>query len=133
MADYFAHWLDIGTKADPAALPKIFFVNWFRRDDDGRYLWPGFGENSRVLKWVFERVDGTTPAVETAIGLLPPADGLDTNGLDVSDADLAALLRMDHDGWADAVPQIRTHYAKFGEHLPDELNTQLDKLVSALA
>ncbi|HEY7626278.1 MAG TPA: phosphoenolpyruvate carboxykinase (GTP), partial [Ilumatobacteraceae bacterium] len=94
MADYFAHWLTIGKNASASNLPKIFFVNWFRRDDDGRFLWPGYGENSRVLKWVFERVAGHDHAVETAIGLLPTVDGLDVDGLDIADAD--KLLALGH-------------------------------------
>ena len=87
-ADYFAHWLSIGKSTDTANLPKIFFVNWFRRDEDGRFLWPGFGENSRVLKWVFERVNGDAEAVETPIGLLPTPEALDTDGLEIADDDL---------------------------------------------
>jgi len=131
MADYFQHWLRVGA-SDQGQLPKIFFVNWFRRDDDGRYLWPGYGENSRVLKWVFERVDGTADAVETPIGYLPTSDALDLDGLDISDADLAELLRVDADGWRAAVPQIESHYAKFGERLPTELDEQLRELAKAL-
>ena len=111
MADYWSHWLTIGKATDADKLPKIFFVNWFRRDADGRFLWPGFGENSRVLKWVFERVDGDADAVETPIGLLPTPDALDTDGLEIADDDLAELLSVDAPGWRDAVPQIREHYA----------------------
>ncbi|MGZ4679889.1 MAG: phosphoenolpyruvate carboxykinase (GTP), partial [Ilumatobacteraceae bacterium] len=107
MADYFAHWLAIGKNAAAANLPKIFFVNWFRRDDDGRYLWPGYGENSRVLKWVFERVAGHDHAMETPIGLLPTMEGLDTEGLDISADDLRTLLTVDSAGWGRAIPQIR--------------------------
>ena len=88
MADYFAHWLEIGAGADPEKLPKIFYVNWFRKDADGRWLWPGYGENSRVLEWVFERVSGKGDAVETPIGLLPTATAINTDGLDVSAADM---------------------------------------------
>ena len=95
-ADYFAHWLSIGKSTDTANLPKIFFVNWFRRDEDGRFLWPGFGENSRVLKWVFERVNGDAEAVETPIGLLPTPDALDTDGLEIADDDLADAARRRH-------------------------------------
>ena len=132
MGDYFAHWLALGDAADAASLPKIFFVNWFRRDDDGRFLWPGYGENSRVLKWVFERLDGTADAVKTAIGYLPTLDGLDTEGLDVSAADMAALLSVDADGWKAALPQFEAHLAQFGDKLPAELTTQLQRLAAAL-
>lgn len=132
MADYFAHWLEVGGSADPEKLPKIFFVNWFRRDDEGRFLWPGYGENSRVLKWVFERVAGTASAVETPIGNLPTPDALDTTGLDVTDEDMTALLTVDTEGWREALPQIREHYAAFGDKLPAALTGRLDQLESAL-
>jgi phosphoenolpyruvate carboxykinase (GTP) len=128
MADYFDHWLSIGKNSERAKLPALFFVNWFRRDEDGRFLWPGFGENSRVLKWVFQRVDGGTEATETAIGLLPSPDDLDTSGLDVSDADLAELLAVDVDGWRRAIPQIREHYARFGDDIPAALQLAVDTL-----
>jgi phosphoenolpyruvate carboxykinase (GTP) len=132
MADYFGHWLQMGAKGDPEKLPKIFFVNWFRRDEDGRFLWPGYGENSRVLKWVFERLDGTADAVETPIGLLPAPGALDTTGLDVSDDDMAELLSVDAAGRKSALPQFEEHFAQFGDKLPDELNRQLDQLAAAL-
>jgi phosphoenolpyruvate carboxykinase (GTP) len=132
MADYFAHWLAIGKNTDAANLPHIFFVNWFRRDQDGRFLWPGYGENSRVLKWVFERIDGDADAVETPIGLLPADGALDLTGLEIAPDDLAALTSLDTDGWRDAVPQIQTHYAQFGPKLPAQLTTQLDALASHL-
>jgi phosphoenolpyruvate carboxykinase (GTP) len=132
MADYFAHWLSMREHTDEANLPKIFFVNWFRRDDSGRFLWPGYGENSRVLKWVFERVAGTAGAHETPIGLLPTTTDLDTSGLDVDDADLHALLSVDTAGWQEAVPQIREHYRQFGEKLPKHLTAALDDLATRL-
>ena len=132
MADYFAHWLKIGKRADSTKLPKIFFVNWFRRDEDGRFMWPGYGENSRVLKWVFERVDGRSSAHQTPIGLLPSPDAIDTASLDIAADDLAALLSVDTAGWSTAVPQIKEHYAKFGDHLPAELSAALDTLERAL-
>jgi phosphoenolpyruvate carboxykinase (GTP) len=132
MADYFAHWLALGAKADAAKLPQIFFVNWFRRDEDGRFLWPGYGENSRVLKWVFERVAGTVGAVETPIGMLPAEGSLDVAGLKIDDADMKALLSVDSDGWKAAIPQIKDHYAQFGTKLPAKLTAQLDTLASAL-
>jgi phosphoenolpyruvate carboxykinase (GTP) len=132
MADYFGHWLALGAKADAAKLPQIFFVNWFRRDEDGRFLWPGYGENSRVLKWVFERVAGTVGAVETAIGMLPAEGSLDVAGLKIDDADMKTLLSVDSDGWKAAIPQIKDHYAQFGPKLPAKLTAQLDTLTSAL-
>ena len=132
MADYFAHWLSFGNRTAAENLPKIFFVNWFRRDDDGRFLWPGYGENSRVLKWVFERVTGAVGAAETPIGFLPSPADLDTTGLDVSDDDLAVLLSIDAAGWKHAVPQIREHYAQFGDKLPAHLAAALDTLAASL-
>jgi phosphoenolpyruvate carboxykinase (GTP) len=131
-ADYFAHWLSMEKQTDPANLPRIFFVNWFRRDENGRFLWPGFGENSRVLKWVFERVDGTAGAIDTPIGKLPTKDALDTEGLDIDDADLDALLSIDTEGWKSAIPQIREHYATFGDRLPASLNVAVDTLEERL-
>jgi phosphoenolpyruvate carboxykinase (GTP) len=131
--DYFAHWLRIGASADPSKLPQIFFVNWFRRDDDGRFLWPGFGENSRVLKWIFERVDGRADAVDTAIGRLPTPGALDTTGLSIDAADLDEILRVDTDGWSAAIDEIREHFARFGDRLPAELDAQVDRLASALS
>jgi phosphoenolpyruvate carboxykinase (GTP) len=133
MADYFGHWLKVGSAAKPENLPQIFFVNWFRRDTDGRFLWPGYGENSRVLKWVFERLDGTAGAVETPIGNLPVVSDLDTSGLKVDAADMNTLLSVDTAGWLEAVPQIREHYATFGAKLPQQLTAALDSLEKALA
>ena len=117
MGDYFAHWLEIGRR-EGAQLPKIFYVNWFRKDDDGRWLWPGYGENSRVLAWVFGRVAGTADARETPIGNLPTEDALPTDGLDISDEDLAELLQRGRRGVEGArSSSIRDHYAKFGDKL----------------
>jgi phosphoenolpyruvate carboxykinase (GTP) len=126
MADYFAHWLKIGRQADPAKLPKIFYVNWFRKDADGRFLWPGYGENSRVLAWVFARCAGHGAAVETPIGVMPPVgpEGLDTSGLDISDEDVAELLRVDVSEWKAQLPHFHEHLGKF-ERLPKELHEQL--------
>jgi phosphoenolpyruvate carboxykinase (GTP) len=132
MADYFAHWLSMGASTAAENLPKIFFVNWFRRDADGRYLWPGFGENSRVLKWVFERVDDAVGAVSTPIGLLPAPGSLDVEGLDVSPDDLVELLSVQPEGWLEAVPQIREHFAQFGDKLPKDLSARLDSLEASL-
>ena len=133
MADYFKHWLQVGTKTEASKLPQIFFVNWFRRDEDGRFMWPGYGENSRVLKWVFERLNGTAEADKTAIGYLPNATSLDTSGMQINEADLQAITSVDVDGWREAVPQIRDHYAAFGDRLPSELATALDALESSLS
>jgi phosphoenolpyruvate carboxykinase (GTP) len=136
MADYFAHWLQVG-KSDPARrakLPKIFYVNWFRKDADGRFLWPGFGDNSRVLAWVFARCAGHGAARETPIGLVPPVgvEGIDTRGVDVSEADIAELLRVDIEEWRSQLPHFHEHYGKF-EKLPDELRAQLKALEQRLA
>ncbi|MFY9676300.1 MAG: phosphoenolpyruvate carboxykinase (GTP) [Terriglobales bacterium] len=127
MGDYFAHYLKIGER-EGAKLPKIYYVNWFRTGEDGKFLWPGYGENSRVLKWVFERCEGTVHALETAIGLIPQPRDLDTNGLDVREEDLRHLLSIDIDGWLAEIPLIREHFAKFGSHLPEGLNRELDDL-----
>ena len=132
MGDYFAHWLKIGRSTDSSKLPKIFFVNWFRRDEDGRFLWPGFGENSRVLKWVFERIEGSAGAERTAIGYLPKTSDLDLAGLDVNDADLNAILSVDVTGWKSAIPQVHDHFKQFGEKLPSELQTALKELEASL-
>ncbi|NBQ05149.1 MAG: phosphoenolpyruvate carboxykinase (GTP), partial [Actinobacteria bacterium] len=113
MADYFAHWLSLGKKTSAEKLPQIFFVNWFRRDNDGRFLWPGYGENSRVLKWIFERLEGKVDAQKTAIGLLPAKSSLDVGGLNISADDLGAITSLDTAGWREAVPQIREHFAVF--------------------
>lgn len=131
MGDYFAHWLNIG-KTDGIQLPKVFYVNWFRKDEDGKFLWPGFGENSRVLEWVFRRCAGEGAAVETAIGLLPTPDDLNTDGLDLSDAALSELLTVDEDLYRQALPQIKEHLAKFGDKLPTEVSAQLDALEQRL-
>ncbi len=133
MADYFAHWLRIGQR-DGAQLPKIFYVNWFRKDDDGKFMWPGFGENSRVLAWIFRRCEGTAEAIETPIGLVPPVGegGVDTEGLDVSDETMATLLEVDREAWRAQLPQMHEHYEKFGDQLPSELSGQLEQLEARL-
>ncbi len=131
MGDYFAHWLAIGAR-EGAQLPKVFYVNWFRKDEDGTFLWPGYGENSRVLAWVFGRVTGEAEAQETAIGLVPPVGAIDTDGLDVSDETMSRLLEVDTDGWKAQLPQIKEHYAEFGDKLPDALRGQLEALESQL-
>jgi phosphoenolpyruvate carboxykinase (GTP) len=129
MADYFRHWLRIGRR-EGARLPRIFMVNWFRKDDEGRYLWPGFGENSRVLAWIFRRCDDEAGAADTPIGRVPAPDAIDTGGLDV---DMEALLDVDPEEWRAQLPQMRQHFAQFGDRLPDELRAQLDALEERLA
>jgi phosphoenolpyruvate carboxykinase (GTP) len=131
--DYFAHWLKIGAQGDASKLPRIFFVNWFRRDEDGRFLWPGFGENSRVLKWVFERIDGSADAVDTPIGRLPATGSLDLDGLDIDPADLETILSVDTEGWMSAIPEIRDHLASFEPRIPASLPAAVDQLESALS
>jgi phosphoenolpyruvate carboxykinase (GTP) len=128
MADYFQHWLDVGKKADAAKLPKIFYVNWFRKDPSGKWLWPGYGENSRVLEWVFQRVAGRGQADETPIGSVPSH-----GALDVSEADMAELLRVDREDWVAEIPLIRQHFALFGDRIPTELIDAVDELERRLA
>jgi phosphoenolpyruvate carboxykinase (GTP) len=132
MGDYFAHWLSIGAKADESKLPKIFYVNWFRKNDAGKFIWPGFGENSRVLEWIIGRLEGTAEGVDTPIGVVPTKDALDTNGLKVSDEDLTTLLTVDLDIWRQEAALIPGHFETFGEHLPAELWTQYEGLVARL-
>jgi phosphoenolpyruvate carboxykinase (GTP) len=129
MGDYFAHWLRVA-KRDGAQMPQVFYVNWFRKGDDGKFLWPGFGENSRVLAWVFGRITGDADAVETPIGLMPPVGGrgIDVTGLDVSPETMAELMAVDTEAWTEQLAQIKAHYAAFGEKLPAELRAQLDDL-----
>lgn len=127
MADYWGHWLKVGKTAG-ANLPKIFYVNWFRKNEQGKFMWPGFGENSRVLKWIFERLDGTADAVTTPIGNLPGLDDLDFEGLELSEKDKANLLRVEVEGWLQEIPLIEEYYAQFGEHLPDELYAEVERL-----
>jgi phosphoenolpyruvate carboxykinase (GTP) len=133
MGDYFGHWLEIGERGDTAKLPKLFWVNWFRKGEDGSYLWPGFGENSRVLKWVLERVEAEGEAVDTPIGRVPTVDAVDRSGLDVDADVLAKLVSVDADGWRAELPQLEAHYASIGERLPAELRDQLAALEKRLA
>jgi phosphoenolpyruvate carboxykinase (GTP) len=128
MGDYFAHWLKVGAKGDAAKLPRIYQVNWFRKGQDGEFLWPGYGENSRVLKWVFERVTGGGEAVDTPIGRLPAPGAIDTSGLNLSDAAMKELMTVDVHGWTAELPLIREHYAKFGTKLPAGLSEELAQL-----
>jgi len=131
MGDYFQHWLDMGDDLGDKA-PKIFYVNWFRKTADGRWLWPGFGENSRVLKWMCERVDGKAEAVHTPIGLLPRLGGLDLKGLKIDERDIQELLRVDLDAWKAEIPDIEKHFAQFGDRLPARLRKQFAELKKRL-
>ena len=132
MADYFGHWLSFADRLDEAKLPKIFYVNWFRKDDDGHFLWPGYGENSRVLAWVFDRVSGRGEAVSTPIGDVPAPGALDTTGLQISPEALATLLSVDEQDWRAEVPLIEQHYAQFGDRLPTRLRDEVEELVKRL-
>ncbi len=127
MGDYFGHWLGMAER-EGAKLPRIYYVNWFRKDADGKFLWPGYGENSRVLAWIFRRCAGEAEAEETPIGLVPAPKGLNTEGLDVSAEDMAELLRVDPEEWKVELPAIHQHFARFGDHLPQELHEQLAEL-----
>jgi len=132
MGDYFAHWLSMAHKTQRDKLPRIFTVNWFRKDEDGRWLWPGYGENSRVLKWVFERVEGTGAAVETPIGNLPAAGALDLTGLDIPAADIQRILSVDVEGWKKEAEAIGGYYDTFGDRLPQALRDELNALQARL-
>ncbi|HEV3267608.1 MAG TPA: phosphoenolpyruvate carboxykinase (GTP) [Acidimicrobiales bacterium] len=133
MADYWAHWLTFSERFDESKLPKIFYVNWFRKSEDGRWLWPGFGENSRVLEWIFERTAGRGEAVETVIGYVPTPQAINVEGLDVTPADMKELLTVHDDEWRREVPHIRDHYAQFNDHLPTKLAAFVDDLEARLA
>jgi phosphoenolpyruvate carboxykinase (GTP) len=133
MGDYFAHWLRIGREHDRAKLPRIFYVNWFRKAADGHFLWPGYGENSRVLEWVFRRCEGGMPAVDTPIGRLPAKDTLDLDGIELAPEDLAELLGVNAAEWREELSSIREHLSTFGAQLPDEMLGQLAALEARLA
>ncbi|MBI5571976.1 MAG: phosphoenolpyruvate carboxykinase (GTP) [Desulfomonile tiedjei] len=132
MGDYFAHWLRIGVSANPAKLPKIYYVNWFRKDANGKFLWPGFGDNSRVLKWICERTRGTAAAIDTPIGRLPGPGSLDLSGIELAPGALDELLRVDRDDWMAEVPLIRDHFQRFGDRLPAALKSEVDRLEERL-
>jgi phosphoenolpyruvate carboxykinase (GTP) len=132
MGDYLAHWLKIGQKTSAEKLPKFFYVNWFRKSDDGKWLWPGYGDNSRVLKWIFERTEGTAKAVETPIGYLPTPDAIDTKGLPITAADMAELLKVDVKEWKNELEGIKDHYKKFGDRMPKGLTEELSALEARL-
>jgi phosphoenolpyruvate carboxykinase (GTP) len=128
VGDYFRHWLEIGAAGDTAKLPKLYWVNWFRKGDDGSFLWPGFGDNSRVLKWVLERIAGGGESVETPIGNVPALGSIDTEGIDIDDDTMNALLDVDADAWRAEIPLIEKHFQFVGERLPDELKDELKNL-----
>ncbi len=132
MGDYFAHWVKIGKEHDKSKLPKIFYVNWFRKDAEGRFLWPGYGENSRVLKWIFERVEDKAAFVDTPLGRMPTVDAIDTTGLDMNSGVMEEVLRVEVEGWLNEIPSIEQHYAKFGDRLPNELHEELNGLKERL-
>ncbi|HEX2314279.1 MAG TPA: phosphoenolpyruvate carboxykinase (GTP) [Thermomonospora sp.] len=132
MGDYFAHWIKIGKSADPEKLPRIYYVNWFRKDADGAFLWPGFGENSRVLKWIVERLNGKADAAKTPIGHVPTREALDTEGLDIDEAALETLLSVDTEVWKQEAALVPDHFNTFGDHLPKELWDEYNALVNRL-
>ena len=130
MADYFGHWLEMGKKMDPSKAPKIFHVNWFRQDDEGNFMWPGFGDNMRVLLWILDRCDGKAEAVESAIGYLPKS--IDTTDLDISDDVMKELLSVDKEIWLEDVANQKEYFAQFGSRLPKEITEELEKLEANL-
>jgi phosphoenolpyruvate carboxykinase (GTP) len=132
MADYLGHWLHMGDLLSEEGRPKIFYVNWFRKGPDGRFLWPGFGDNSRVLEWVFERCAGRAAAVATPIGLVPSPDALPTDGMDLPEADLEALLAVDNREWSEELAGVEEHYRTLGERVPTRLVDQLAALRARL-
>jgi phosphoenolpyruvate carboxykinase (GTP) len=132
MGDYFGHWLKIGKRSSAAKLPRIFYVNWFRQDENGKFLWPGYGENSRVLKWIFDRCDGKVHSRETPIGGLPEPADLDSRGLNLPPDNLAKLLQVDIDGWRTEIASIRQYFAQFGERMPQGLIDEVADLEKRL-
>ena len=132
MGDYFAHWLAMGESADPAKLPRLYFVNWFRKDADGRFVWPGYGDNSRVLKWIVERLEGEAEATDTPIGRVPAPGALDLDGLDLSSDALRILLEVEPEIWRQEAALIGPHYETFGERLPPALWEEHRSLLARL-
>jgi phosphoenolpyruvate carboxykinase (GTP) len=132
MGDYFAHWLKMGEDADPAKLPRIYFVNWFRKDANGRFMWPGYGDNSRVLKWIVERLEGEAKAVDTPIGRVPAPGALDLGGLDLGEEALRGLLAVELEVWREEATLIGRHYQTFADRLPDGLRQEHSSLVARL-
>ena len=133
MGDYFGHWLAVGKATEADKLPKLFWVNWFRKDEDGKFLWPGFGDNSRVLKWVLERVNGEGESTDTPIGRVPTLAAIDRTGLDLDDATMQKILAVDAEAWREELPQIEAHLDTFGDRLPGELRDELRELEKRLA
>jgi phosphoenolpyruvate carboxykinase (GTP) len=132
MGDYFAHWLSMAEKTSAGKLPKIFYVNWFRKSADGKWLWPGYGENSRVLKWVFERLEGKGSAVKTPIGYIPAPGAIDLTGLEISGENMAEALKVDNNEWRKEIDSIRAHFDRFGNRLPQALYDELKALEERL-
>ena len=128
VGDYFQHWIELGKNSDESKMPKVFFVNWFRRGDDGRFLWPGFGENSRVLKWIIERVEGRASGLSTPIGVVPSVEDLDLGGLDVDPADIAEALSVNPSEWREELPLIEEWFEFVGEKLPTGIKDEFDAL-----
>jgi phosphoenolpyruvate carboxykinase (GTP) len=132
MADYWGHWLSVGKATDPEKLPRIYQVNWFRKDADGNYIWPGYGENSRVLAWIVDRLEGLADAVETPIGRVPVEGGIDITGLDIDPAVMHDLFVVDRDSWLAEAELTGEYFAKFGDRVPAELHAQLDTIKTRL-
>ena len=132
VGDYIKHWIEIGKADKSNKLPELFWVNWFRKDENGDFLWPGFGENSRVLKWILDRIDGNTQAIDTPLGLLPEIDGIDTKGLDLDSSAMAKLLEVNSESWTEEIPLIEEHLGSIGERLPVEMTSQLNDLKSRI-
>jgi phosphoenolpyruvate carboxykinase (GTP) len=132
MGDYWQHWFEMGDRLGDKA-PKIFYVNWFRKSSAGKWLWPGFGENSRILKWMCERVEGTAGACETPIGFVPSPEDLDLSGLDIPEQDMAELLEVDKEVWNEEIPLLEEFLQKFAGHLPERMTAQLNRMRERLA
>ncbi len=133
MADYFAHWLEMGAKMDPEKAPKIFHVNWFKQDDEGHFMWPGFGDNMRVLLWFLDRCEGKVAANDSEIGFLPNMEDIDVTDLDLSEDVLKALLAVDKEMWMEDVKDQEEYFAQFGDRLPAEIKKQLETLRANLS
>ena len=131
MGDYWNHWFEMGDKLGKSA-PKIFYVNWFRKTADGKWLWPGFGDNSRVLKWMCERIEGRAGANNTAVGLMPTKNDLDLKGLNMSDSDISELLSVDSAKWMAEIPEIEEFISGFKKHLPARMKVQVEKMKKSL-
>ena len=131
MADYWQHWINLA-KNTTTKLPSIYYVNWFRKDENGNYLWPGFGENSRVLKWIFDRCEGKAEVNETPIGNVPSPDAIDFSGLKLSSSQIEHLLKVEIDGWLKEIPMIKAYYEEYHDRLPKELSEELEGLKSRL-